>query len=358
MNAMLLAAGRGERLLPLTLSQPKPALPVLGRPIATQILHWLARHGVERTVINLHHLPEVVRRRLGVGNADGLPELRYVHEPVILGTGGGIRNASGELRGRGPIIVTNADYLSDIDLTAAMEAHLRSGCLATLVLAPEQSGYSIVEVGERGLVLSLAGEPRVDPARVRSRHLFTGCQILEEELLDRIPAGRPSDIVRDLHRSLAAEGRLGSFMHRGFWWEFGSPERYLEGSLRLLAGDDTGRRVLHAGQDPVREFPEGVAAIGPGAELHDRARVVGRVALGYACYVSTGALLEDTIVMPESWIGPRCRLRRSVIAEGVELPADFEADALLVCNDPDPQLPLPPSVERRAGLLVQSFAAG
>lgn len=356
MKAMLLTAGVGRRMYPLTLSQPKPTIPVLGRPLVQQTLHWLRSKGVDEAVLNLFHLPDAIRRILGDGPNPGLPAVRFSHEEELLGTAGGIRQAHALLRGDGPVVVCNSDFLSDIDLEAVLDAHLASDCLATLVLAPWQSGYSVVRRNPDGRVLSLAGEPQADLSGADGKWLFTGCQIIDEEVIDRIPGDGPRCLVRDVYRPLAAEGRLGSHVHEGFWWEFGSPELYLEGCLRLLAQPADRLKRISPEYDPIRRLGDADAAVGPGADWDDGVSFAGRVALGYSSYLSEDARIEDSVVMPEAWIGPRCRLRRAVIAQGVELPAGFVCEDELICADPDPSLKLPPTTRRHNGLLVYSFA--
>ena len=352
---MLLAAGLGERMFPLTLSRPKPVVPVLGRPIAVQLLHWLARHGVENAVLNLHHLPEVVQRVIGEGGGAGLPTIQYTFEEEILGTAGGIRNAQKLLRGEGPIVVCNSDFLADIDLTAALKAHEQSGCKATLVLAPQRAPYSVVAVDRDNRVIALAGKPSVDPEQVAGKHLFTGCHIIDESILDRIPANGPSDIVRDLYWEMAAEGTLGAYLHRGFWWEFGSPRLYLEGSMKLIDAPAEVRRAVSAEQDCVRKLDKGIAAVGPGVQFSDEASLQGRAALGYASYVSEETRVEDSVIMPEAWIGPGCRIERCIIGVGVELPAGFESRGELICTDPGLGCDLPGFTRSVNGLLVSAF---
>lgn len=354
MKVMLLSAGIGRRMYPLTLDLPKAAIPVLGRPLAVQILHRLAQGGVEEAVLNLHHHPATLRRLLG-GNSDaGLPRVHFTYEETILGTAGGLRNAAHLLRGEGPILVHNSDFLSDIDIAAALRAHRQSGHAATLVLAPHRPGYSLVDVDADGRILSLAGEPRAELGRVAGRYLFTGCHVIGEEVFDRIPTRGPSHIVSDVYRELAREGRLGSFLHDGFWWEFGSPELYLEGSLRLL-GLSVEQRTNIACHDPVQPLDEALVAVGVGVNVDDGARLSGRVALGLASRVGRDCHLEDSVVMPESWVGPSCRLERAVVAQGIELPAGFQVEHALVCRDPDPGATLADSTRRVDGLLVHSF---
>lgn len=356
MRAMLLTAGFGERMFPLTLSQPKPCIPVLGRPLVVQILHWLARRGVSDAVLNLHHLPDSIRRAVSEGAAPGLPTVSYSLEDELLGTAGGLRHAGDLLRGETPIVICNSDFLSNVNLEAAIESHLRSGMAATLVLAPKRDGYSIVCRDEEGRVISLAGRPEVDRSRVTGEHLFTGCHIIDEEVLDLIPSNGPSDIVRDVYIPLAAEGRLGSFLHDGFWWEFGSPELYLDGCLGLLARPAAELGEISVEHDTIRRIGDADVAVGPGAEFQNGTRFVGCAALGFSAHVTDGAHIEDSVVMPEAWIGPGCRLKHAVIGAGVELPAGMECESELVCIDSDPGMSLPRSTRRRGGMLVYSFS--
>jgi mannose-1-phosphate guanylyltransferase len=348
---MLLAAGLGRRLLPLTFNLPKPVLPVLGRPLLGKILDRLGHQGVERAVVNLHHLPEIMRQRIEDATAGRELSVRLSHEETILGTAGGVRRAAGELCGDGPVLVHNGDMLADVDLAALAATHRASECPATLVLIPARPGYSVVDVDANGRVLSLAGVPEADPGRVASKMMFTGCHLIDEELLLQIPADRPSDIVRDVYRPLAREGRLASYVHDGFWWEFGSPELYLAGSMRLLELSN-GELARLGEHDPVHPIGDGLAAVGAGARIDSGAAIRGRVAIGLASQVRSGSIVEDSVVMPEAWVGPRCRVVRSVVANGVELPIGFVAVDSVICPDPGPDADLPPETRRVARLLV------
>jgi NDP-sugar pyrophosphorylase family protein len=355
MKAMLLTAGVGQRMLPLTLYHPKPIIPVLGRPIVVQTLHWLRLTGVDEATLNLHHLPQDIRRVLGDGEVPGLPTLHYSHEEQLLGTAGGIRKAAPLLRGDGPIIVCNSDFLSDIDLDAVLDAHQSSDNLATLVFAPWRPGYTVVERDATGRVLSLGGDTRDDHGEADGEWLFTGCQIIEEELIDRIPAEGPSCIVRDVYRPLLKEGRVGSVTHEGFWWEFGTPELYLEGCMRVLALPPERLAAVSTDHDPIRSVGTADVAVGPAASLHPDARIVGHAALGTASHVAEEVLIENSVIGPGAWIGPGCWLRRAVICESVELPAGFIAEDELICVDHDPTLELPPSTRRESGMLRYGF---
>lgn len=335
MIAMVLAAGRGERMLPLTRFLPKPAIPVLGRPIVEQVLRQLAALGIRDVVMNLHHQADALARVVGDGSETGLESVRFSREETILGTAGGIRQAAPLLRGHGTILVRNSDFLSDVDLKAMMRTHRSSGALATLLLVPARSGYSAVEIDREGRVLSLAGRPKADPTRVAGRYLFTGLHLIEEAVLDLIPPAGASDIVRDVYWKLAEEGRLGSVTSAGFWWEFGSPREYLEGCFRLIEMSHE-ERARVATTDPVRVVGGARVAMGAGVELHPGSvEMIGRVGVGFAANLGEGASIEDSVVMNEAWLGPGCRLKRVIVAPGVELPAGFEVEEAMVAPAPD-----------------------
>jgi NDP-sugar pyrophosphorylase family protein len=351
---MLLAAGEGRRMLPLTRTLPKPAIPVLGRPLAVQILRRLAQAGVTDAVVNLHHLPDVVREVIAKHDGPALPRVRYSMEEVIRGTAGGLRLAAPKLRGSGTIVVTNADFLADVDLAAALAAHRASGCPATLVLTTARPGYGTVDVAADGRVLSLAGEPQADPGRVAGSFLFTGLHLIEEEVLDRIPDSFPSGIVTHVYRDLARQGRLASTIHRGFWWEFGSPELYLDGSLILLRLGSAERAAVSEELDAVVDVGHARVASGAGANWHETARLRGHVALGMASRVGERADLEDSVVMPEAWVGPDCRLRRCVVCQGIEVPAGLRAEDALLCAD-DPACGSNPAPVRAGDITIHPF---
>src|SRR5712691_2722389 len=162
MKAMILAAGYGARLWPLTADRTKPALPVLGKPLAGYVAEYLAQQGIEDVIVNLHHRPDSVRAALGDGSQFGV-RLQYVHEPAILGTSGALDNAR-EMIGADTFLVINGKLITDIDLRAAIETHRRTKALATLVLRRNfaRERFSVVETSD-GFVTRFAGMPAPVP---------------------------------------------------------------------------------------------------------------------------------------------------------------------------------------------------
>jgi NDP-sugar pyrophosphorylase family protein len=298
---MILAAGLGTRLRPLSLEIPKPVIPVLGQPLCGYAMAFLHEHGAESFLLNLHHGPETVRERVTAWAADRFP-LKFLFEPEILGTGGGIGNAREYLRG-GTFVTANSDAIARFRLGEAVTRHRSSGAVATLVLFPDLwKRYTPVHVRQDGRI---AGFGNAAPAGAFAG-FYTGCLIAEPELLDRIPRGRPSCIVRDTLVPLIAKGApVCAFLTEGVFLDFGSPEDYLRGTLALLAERD--------GQTGPRSFVHPRASIGngttvgPDAVVEEGASVgagatVRRAILWPGAVVPPGALVENGILTPRGFV--------------------------------------------------------
>ncbi len=301
MRAMILAAGLGTRLRPLSLEIPKPVIPVLGEPLCGHAMEFLHEHGAESFLLNLHHGPETVRERVAAWVADRFP-VEFLFEPEILGTGGGIGNAGEYLRG-GTFMTANSDAIARFPLGEAVARHRASGALATLVLFPDRwKRYTPVRVRQDGRISGFGGDA---PAGA-FEGFYTGYQIAEPELLDRLPRGRPSCLVRDTLVPLIAKGApVCAFMTEGVFLDFGSPEDYLRGTLALLAERD-GRKGPRSFVHPGASIGDG-ATVGPDAVVEEGASVeagatVRRAILWPGAIAPPGALIENGILTPRGFV--------------------------------------------------------
>ena len=294
---MILAAGYGARLWPLTADRTKPALPVLGKPLVGYVAEYLARYGIEEAIVNLHHQPESVRRALGDGSQFGV-RLEYVHEPVILGTSGALDNARQSLEGD-TFIVVNGKLITDLDLSAALETHRQERALATLVLRPnpKHERFSIVETRD-GMVTAFAGMPGPLPPDSKSDPplMFTGIQILESRIFDYIPRGVFSDTVIEVYPQAMARGeRIVAHVAEGMWYELSTLKRYLDISLALLG--EHGRDV-HVGRNPAIDEQAKVqnSVLWDNVTV-ERGAVVRRAILGDGVRVPAGERFEEAAVV-------------------------------------------------------------
>jgi mannose-1-phosphate guanylyltransferase len=298
---MVLAAGLGTRLRPLTLEIPKPVVPVLGRPLCGYAIEFLRGHGAREFLLNLHHEPGTVRERVEAWAAGRFP-VAFTFEPEILGTGGGIGNAREFLRG-GTFLVANSDVVARFPLGEAIARHRESGALATLVLFPDPGKrYTPVRVRGDGTVAGFGGNAP-DGA---FEGLYTGYQIVEPELLDEIPAGRPSCIIRETYEPLIARGApIFAFSASGAFVDFGTPADYLDGTLALLAEDSPGGKA--ASFVHPRAVVETGATLGPGSVIEGGATVgkgatVRRAIVWPGAAVPPGAVVENGILTPNRFV--------------------------------------------------------
>lgn len=235
MKAMILAAGLGTRLRPLTDVTPKPLLPVAGTPMIVWNLLLLKRHGIREVVINLHHLGPMIPKALGDGAAFGM-RIIYSHEPVILGTGGGIKQAEPHFNGE-PVLVLNGDTLFELDLSAVMAFHREQHAAATLVLRrdPEAVRWGLVEVTDRAEVVRITGRGLTQPTATSAR-MFAGIHILHPRLLRYLPAAQECSIIDAYVQGIQDGERIVGFDFDGFWSDVGTPERYAQVERDAAAG--------------------------------------------------------------------------------------------------------------------------
>jgi NDP-sugar pyrophosphorylase family protein len=333
MRAMILAAGYGTRLWPLTIDRTKPALPVLGRPLVGYVAEYLAAYGYSDVVVNLHHRPQSVRDALGDGSRFGV-RLHYVHEPSILGTGGALDNAR-SLLADSTFVVVNGKIVTDINLTEALETHRSTNALATLVLQRNtaRERFSIVETHD-GLVTGFGGMPApasdnaggVPNNDVQTDNaaplMFTGIQILEPRIFDYIPRGVFSHTTTDVYLPAIAKGeRVAAHVAGGMWHELSTIPRYLEINLALLASE--GRDQLSGDNCIISPQASVQKSILWDNVTIDAGAHVSRAILADGVRIGSGERIENAAVV-------RAELVRGEAVPPKALKGDFRGDNFVV----------------------------
>ncbi len=336
MKAMILAAGLGERMRPLTEGRAKPSLPLLNRPIILHTLSYLKRHGIDEAVINLHYHPESIRGLVGDGSRIGV-KVHFSDEQSILGTAGGLKKAEAHFRSFGTFIMINGDFFTDCDLTAAIEQHKRSGATSTLILTPRQEGadYGSVELDGDSRVVAIAGRPGLKDAPGRtgttgSSYTFSGIHILEPPILDAIPPGVRYEINREVYPVLMQQGSLiKGFIHQGFWREFGTPRLYLTGSLAVLGEcRDPSLVSLQQAEGVYLEqttLPSTTTSappllIGRGSNVGSNCSLLGGVVIGRQCRIGNDSALRSSILWDGARLAERVQLTECIVTSGVFIP--------------------------------------
>ena len=247
MKAMILAAGFGTRLFPLTIDRTKPAIPFLGKPLIGYVAEYVAKFGIREVVVNLHHEPDSVIEALGDGNAFGVHIDYTREEPNILGTAGALDNARHFLEDD-TFLIVNGKIITDIDIAAALETHKTTGALATMILKPnsKREGFTIVETAD-GFVTGFGGfadalsqsQIRDSRSAIHDPLMFTGIHILEPRVFDYIPRGVYSDIVPTFYDPALKKGeKIAAHITDANWFELSTISRYLDISLAMMNGTD------------------------------------------------------------------------------------------------------------------------
>jgi NDP-sugar pyrophosphorylase family protein len=236
MKAMLLAAGFGSRLFPLTIDRTKPAIPFLGRPLVGYVAEYLSRHGFDELMVNLHHQPESVMRALGDGSQYGVSISYSIEQPSILGTSGALAKVRDWL-GNDDFLVVNGKIISEIDISAALRTHRSSGAVATMVLKPNSGRERFTEVFAKNAYITGFGgfpsrsenEPLISPPL-----MFTGIHILSPKIFDFVPSSGYSDIVPSFYSPALRSGlKIAAHITDESWYELSTIERYLQISLAV-----------------------------------------------------------------------------------------------------------------------------
>jgi mannose-1-phosphate guanylyltransferase len=315
---MVLCAGLGTRLRPLSDLVPKPAVPVCGVPLVRWALGLVARAGARRAVVNAHHLAgEMAAAAREAAAALGLA-VEVSHERSIAGTGGALREARALLApaARDDVVVVNGDILFDVDVAAARAAHRASGALATMVLMemPPGARYAAVEADAGGAVRRIAGTFGPGGEGLRPYH-FSGVHVVSPALLARLPAAPHELDVREVYAALMRDGHVRAHVVAGYWNDLGTPARYLEANLDVLAG-----RVPLGHFGVALPPAAGGAIVAPGASVAPGAVVGPGAFVGAGAVVGAGAIVREAVVWPGTAIAPGERVERAIAAGALRVP--------------------------------------
>ncbi len=293
---MILAAGFGTRLFPLTIDRTKPAIPFLGKPLVGYVAEYVAKYGFTEVIVNLHHQPESVKEALGNGDKFGVNIEYTLESPDILGTAGALDNAR-DLLEDDTFLIVNGKIITDIDITAALETHKKSGAIATMILKENADFEKFTEVFvQNGEVKGFAsGFPIENPkSHLQVPLMFTGIHILEPEVFKYIPRGIYSDIVPTFYLPAIAGGeKIAAHTCNNKWFELSTIPRYLDISLAMMDGE--------------------------------------KVCKGQNCNLDKTATVTDSILWDDVMIEANAKLSRVIIADGVTIKANniFENVAIV-----------------------------
>jgi mannose-1-phosphate guanylyltransferase/mannose-1-phosphate guanylyltransferase/phosphomannomutase len=312
MKAMVMAAGLGTRLRPLTDYLPKPMVPIANRPVLHHLLNLLVRHDIREVGINLHYFPEMIKAYFGDGSALGM-SIRWSEEKELLGTAGGTKKLA-DFFGREAILVTSGDGLHDIDVTALLGHHRRTGALATLALKPvdDPSAYGVAILDRDTRIRGFQEKPRRDEAR--SDLANCGVYVIEPELLERIPAGTFYDFGEHVWPALVAAGEpVYAYTTTAYWNDVGGLDELRDSILDAVAG-----RVRI--DVPGDEVTPGVWAE-EGCSIDASAIVEGPAVLGRNVRIEAGVFIRGpAAIAADCTVGKDAAIRSAALLPGTSVP--------------------------------------
>ncbi len=336
MKAMILAAGKGTRVRPLTNEMPKPMIPIIGKPVMEYLIEELERHGFDEIMINVSHLPEKIENYFGNGERLGV-EIGYSFEGHIedgeiqseaLGSAGGIKRIQ-EFGGffDDTFLVVCGDALIDLDLTKAVREHWKSGAVASICTleVPNEtvSDYGVVVTDESGQITSFQEKPSISEAL--SNQVNTGIYIFEPEIIDLIPANESFDIGGDLFPRLVEKGLPFHAINIPFnWIDIGRISDYWEANQKIMNGElrtipMPGKEVrpgvwvgLNVSVDWDECEIQGPVYIGSSTRIEAGAMIVGPTWIGHGCHIRQNARISKSIIFEYTRIGSASIVKNSV----------------------------------------------
>ena len=313
MQAVILVGGQGTRLRPLTLTTPKPMMPLVNRPFLEFQVELCLRHGVREIILSTSYLPEVFRSYFGDGSHLGA-RMIYVTEEEPLDTCGAVKNVEDHIQGT--FLVFNGDVLCDVDLTTLVAYHREKGGKATLYLTrvEDPTAYGLVPLDRQGRILEFLEKPSWD--QVTTDLVNAGAFVLEPELLQLVPAGEPYSFERQFFPRLLADGvPMYGFPSDAYWMDIGTPAKYLQAHYDIMR-----RRLPFAFEG--EEIKPSVW-VGEGVEIDPRASVFGPCVIGPGCRVAPHALVSsDCVLGPGCVVGEGAHLEGAVLHEGCVVGAE------------------------------------
>ena len=277
-------------------------MPLVDRPMVAHQLDHLRRHGVRDVVFSCGYRPEALETHFGDGSGVGM-RLRYVVDPEPLGTAGAVKNAE-PLLGDDDLLVLNGDILTDLDLGALREQHVRVGALGTLALTPvpDPSAFGLVRLRPDRAVEAFLENPRPEELRPGEPFLINaGTYLLDRRFLHEIPAATACSIEREIFPAVAARSALFGFPSDAYWRDIGTPDFYLAAHIDVLRGAI------------VTESPRGDRWLGPGVRVAGDAVVGGGSSVGEGATVEAGARVESSVIGAGTVVAPRAELVGAIV---------------------------------------------
>ena len=309
-KAMVMAAGVGSRLDPLTQKIPKPLVPVLNKPVMDILLQKLKDYGIEKVIANTHYLAQQIQTRYSKNSPVNI-QFEYIHEDTLSGTAGGVKKCEFFFDDVEDFLVVSADGLHDADFEKIIRSHKESGCIATMAISAveheEVCHYGVVVPSVEHLVTEFQEKPPV--AEAKSNYINTGIYVFNKRIFDFIPAGQKYDFAKNVFPSLLAAGeKINVYRIYSYWSDIGTIEQYIQSNIDAL-----NRKVLIKNPDIMRKF-DSLYVIGENTDIDSIVRFKDSIVIGNNCKIGKNVSLENVILWDNVEIADNVSLKNVVCA--------------------------------------------
>lgn len=321
-KAMVMAAGVGSRLDPLTQEIPKPLVPVLNKPVMDILLQKLKNFGVEKVIANTHYLAEQIQQRYSKNSPVDI-HFEYIHEQTLSGTAGGVKKCEFFFDDVEDFLVVSADGLHDADFDKIVRSHKESGCIATMAISAvdhaEVCHYGVVVPSDEHVVSEFQEKPSVDEAK--SNYINTGIYVFNKRIFDFIPEGEKYDFAKNVFPKLLEAGeKINTYRIYSYWSDIGTIEQYIQSNIDALS-----KKVLIENPDIIRKF-DTVFVKGKNVITDESVKLLNNVVIGNNCKIGKNVTLDNVILWDNVTVEDNITLKNVVCANNSTIKCSIEAD--------------------------------
>jgi mannose-1-phosphate guanylyltransferase len=319
-KAIILVGGKATRLLPLSVNTPKPLVPVMNVPILEHVIKHVARHGIEEIVLAQGHMAQSIEDYFGDGRRFGV-KIYHSYESVPLGSAGAAKNAGKYLTDT--FLVLNSDIFSDLDFTAMLDLHRRTGAKATIATTPveDPTKYGLVESDNSGKVSRFLEKPK--PEEVTTNMINAGAWFVEADVMAGVPENTNYSFERNVFPRLLSGGQsVYAFASSGYWIDMGTTEKYLQLHRDILNGKSKqyplpGEKLIIGKESTFDTLVKasGRAVLGPHCHIESGVKLNGPVVMGEGCRVAEDAAIADSVLWRNVRVGRGAAVSGSIIAD-------------------------------------------
>ena len=328
---MVMAAGVGSRLDPLTQKIPKPLVPVLNKPVMDILLQKLKDYGVEKVIANTHYLAEQIQNRYSKNSPVDI-HFAYIHEETLSGTAGGVKKCEFFFDDVEDFIVVSADGLHDADLDKIVKSHKESGCIATMAISAvdhaEVCHFGVVVPTKEHYVSEFQEKPSIEEAK--SNYINTGIYVFNKRIFDFIPKGEKYDFAKNVFpRLLEAGEKINTYRIYSYWSDIGTIEQYIQSNIDAL-----NKKVLIKDPNIIRKY-DSVYVIGENTKLPEDISLLNNVVIGKNCTIGKNVKMENVILWDNVTVADNVTLKNVVCANNTSINSSLEGTSRWEVIGPD-----------------------